>query len=980
VYFGYPVAHGDDARRAVMAGLRIVEAVRRLSASLQRGVGIELGVRVGIHSGLVVISEAPQGSEPLSVIGQAPGVASQIERAAAPNTIVISGATRHIIGAGFTCEPMDAGLRRGTAPDLELFRVTSASEDSPDQDAAELPCVGRDMEIRLLVDRWEQASGGTSQIVVITAEAGIGKSRVLRTFRRALTGQRFQWLECRCSPYFQNTAFYPLIDLLRRMAFITGTDGEPQILSKLEKALRPYALPQEVLALFASLLSALHPAHSAPLNLSPQRQRQKTHEAFLSLFHKLTANEPLCFAIEDLHWADPSTIELLGLLALQEVEASILSLMTCRPTFKPPWVGREHVCQIALSKLPRKRVEAMILQLTRGKALPPELVDQITAKTDGVPLFVEELTKMVLESSLLLDQGASYALTGPLPSLSIPSTLRDSLTARLDRLGKAKATAQLAAAIGREFSYALLRDISSRDTGALEEDLARLVEGELIYQKGFLPRATYTFKHILVQEAAYESLLKKSRQRTHQRIADALVARFPEIAETQPEVLAHHYEAAGLNVKAVHSLLRAGQSAVARSASVEAIGHFSKAIALIETLPDAPEKSYLEISLRASLGAPLMATRGYGSSEVEATYARALSLSERSELGASPELVPILWGLWIFYQVRSKLPTALELAGRLLDFAKRTSDPGDLLCAHLARGNTLLLMGKLDEACAHLEEGLSCHDSMAHRTFAFVYGQDPAVHSLVMLGWTLFMLGYPDDGLKRLDEAISMARALSHPASLGIAMGMTCTCLHIVKDPLSAEGWSEELIRLCREQGLVHWHGLGHMIHGWTRMQRGDLTGGLEEIEEGRKRWRDTGSRSGDSQWDALMIEAYLEAGRPEDSLALLKKSKAYVAETEEWLLAPELDRLEGEIALSQRDDRAAAEASFQRALEGAVREGSKLLELRAAVSLGRLWQAQGREEAAQRMLKRVLATVSQGHESRDVRQARELLERIDAD
>ena len=486
--------------------------------------------------------------------------------------------------------------------------------------------MGREQEVALLRERWAQVKDGLGQVVLLSGEAGIGKSRLVQVLKEHVAAEPQAWLTpCQCSPYYQNTALYPMIDLLERVALRFEREESPQQkLSKLEGFVVQYGLPlAEAVPLFASLLSLPLTADYAPLTGSPAQQKQQTLQALLTILLRIAAQQPVLFVMEDLHWVDPSTLEFLSLLVDQGPTARILALLTFRPDFSPPWTGRAHLTQVTLNRLPRRQAAEMTSQVVHGKALPPEVLEQVVAKTDGVPLFVEELTKMVLESGLLQEREERYELRGPLPPLAIPATLHDSLMARLDRLATVKALAQLGATLGREFAYALLQAVSPWDEATLRQGLQQLVEAEFLYQQGLPPQATYLFKHALIQDAAYQSLLRSTRQRYHQRIAQVLEARFPETAETQPELLAHHYTEAGLSAQAIPYWQRAGQRAITRSAHVEAIAHLTRGLELLTTLPDTPERAQQELDFQITLGPVLLNTKGHAAPEVERVYARA---------------------------------------------------------------------------------------------------------------------------------------------------------------------------------------------------------------------------------------------------------------------------------------------------------------------------------------------------------------------
>src|SRR5713101_3060708 len=579
VYFGYPLAHEDDPQRAVRAGLGILEAMGPLNERLGPECGVPLAVRLGIHTGLVVVGDVGDGARQEQLaLGEPPNLAARLQGLAAPNTLVISAATFQLLGGFFACQPLGTPPLKGLAQPLAVYRVLYESMARSRLEAASstgwTPLVGREQEIGVLLERWAQVKDGLGQVVLLSGEAGIGKSRLVQVLTEQVAAEPRAWLTpCQCSPYHQHTALYPLIDLLERVVLRFEREESPeQKLRKLEGHLGQYGLPlAEAVPLHATLLSIPLTADYAPLSMSPGQQKQKTLQALLTTLLRIAAQQPVLFVMEDLHWVDPTTLEFLSLLVDQGPTARILALLTFRPDFSPPWTGRSHLTQVALHRLTRPQAVELSRQVAHGKALPPEVIEQIVAKTDGVPLFVEELTKMVLESGLLQDREERYELTGPLLPLAIPATLHDSLMARLDRLAGVKGLAQLGATLGREFSYALLQAVSPWDEEALQRGLQQLVTAEFLYQLGSPPQARYLFKHALIQDAAYQSLLRSTRQQHHQRIAQVLEARFPAVCATQPELLAHHYTEAGLHPQAIPYWQRAGQRAIERSAHVEAI-------------------------------------------------------------------------------------------------------------------------------------------------------------------------------------------------------------------------------------------------------------------------------------------------------------------------------------------------------------------------------------------------------------------------
>jgi class 3 adenylate cyclase/tetratricopeptide (TPR) repeat protein len=809
VYFGYPRAHEDDAQRAVRTGLGMVEAMAQLNARLTRERGVELAVRLGIHTGLVVVGDVGSGTRQEQLaLGETPNVAARLQGIAAPNTLVISAATLPLLGGFFACQSLGTPRLKGVAQPLEVYRVLYESMARSRLEAAGstglTPLVGREPEVALLLERWAQVKDGLGQVVLLSGEAGIGKSRLVQVLTEQVASEPQGWLTpCQCSPYYQNTALYPMIELLERVALrFEREESSQQKLNKLEGFLVQYGLPlAETVPLFAALLSLPLTADYAPLTVSPEQQKQKTLHALLTILLRIAAQQPVLFVTEDLHWVDPSTLEFLTLLVDQGPTARILALFTCRPDFTPPWTGRSHLTQVTLNRLPRRQAAELTGRVAHGKALPPEVVEQVVAKTDGVPLFVEELTKMVLESGLLQERAERYALTGPLPPLAIPTTLHDSLMARLDRLAAVKGLAQLGATLGREFSYELLQAVSLWDEDTLQRGLHQLVEAEFLYQQGLPPQATYRFKHALIQDAAYQSLLKSTRQQSHQRIAQVLEARFPELCEAQPELVAQHYTAAGCDEQAIPYWQRAGQHASERSAHVEAISHFTTGIELLTTLPETPERTQQALALYIALGAALQITKGNAAPEVEHAYTQARALCP--QVGETPALAPVLFGLWRYYNTRSQLHTARELGDTLLRLAQHAHDPALAVVAHYALGATWMWLGALPAARQHIEAGIARYTPDQRCAPVFRMGLDPGVGCHVYAAMTLWVLGYPAQALAHLHEALALAHELSHPYSLVLARCWAAHVYQLRRNIPAVHEHAETAVALSTEQGLT---------------------------------------------------------------------------------------------------------------------------------------------------------------------------------
>jgi TOMM system kinase/cyclase fusion protein len=983
VYFGYPLAHEDDAQRAVRAGLGIVEAMRGLNTRLEQERAVHLAVRLGIHTGLVVVGEVGSGTRQEQLaLGETPNLAARLQSIAAPNTLVISATTLPLLGGFFACQALGPHPVKGLAQPLEVYQVMYESTARSRLEAASstglTPLVGREQEMRLLLERWAHVKDGLGQVVLLSGEAGIGKSRLVRVLTEHVAREPQAWLTpCQCSPYYQNTALYPMIELLERVALRFDREESPQQkLSKLEGFLVQYGLPlAETIPLFATLLSLPLSADYTPMQVSPEQQRHKTLHAFLTIFLRIAAQQPVLFVMEDLHWIDPTTLELLSLLVDQGPTVRILALFTFRPDFSPPWTGRSHLTQMTLARLPRRQATEMTSQVARGKALPVEVVEQVVAKTDGVPLFVEELTKMVLESGLLQEQENRYALTGPLPPLAIPTTLHDSLMARLDRLATVKSLAQLGATLGREFSYELLHAVSPWDEETLRRGLSQLVETEFLYQHGLPPQATYLFKHALIQETAYQSLLRSTRQQHHQRIAQVLEAHFPESCETQPELLARHYTEAGLSAQAIPYWQRAGERASQRSANLEAISHLTKGLEVLKALPETPERTRQELDLQTTLGPALMATKGYAAPEVEQAYARARALSAQVE--ETPHLFPVLWGLQRFYLVRGEFITAAELAQQLLNLGQGAHERTLVLEAHRALGQTWLWRAELCRARAHLEGGMSLYDPQQHRAQAVLYGRDPAVDCCSYLAWALWLLGYPDQALHRSHEALRLAQELAHPHSLAFAFSLAAWLHRLRREMQLTQERAEAAVSASAAHGFPLWLTQSMVLRGSALVAQGLGAEGMEIIQQGMAAWGATGAGVAQPYYLALMAEAYGQAGRAEEGLALLSRALATVHKTGERWWEAELHRLKGELLLRQASPAEEVEACFRQAIEIARHQQAKSLELRAATSLSRLWQCQGKRAEAHDLLAPIYGWFTEGFDTADLQEAKALLDAL---
>jgi predicted ATPase len=968
----------------VRAGLGIIEALGQLNTRLTHERGVHLAVRLGCHTGLVVVGDIGGGTRQEQLaLGETPNLAARLQGLAASNTLVISAATLPLLGGFFVCQSLGTPPLRGIAQPLEVYQVLYESMARSRLEAAGstglTPLVGREQEMGLLRERWAQVKEGVGHVVLLSGEAGIGKSRLVHMLTEQVASEPQAWLTpCQCSPYYQNTALYPMIELLERVVLRFEREEAPsQKLRKLEGFLVQYGLPlAEALPLFAALLSLPLSAEYAPLTMAPEQQKQQTLHALLTIFVRIATQHPVLFVMEDLHWVDPTTLELLTLLVDQGPTARILALWTFRPDFSPPWTGRAHLTQLTLPRLPRQQATAMAARVAHGKALPAEVVAQVVAKTDGVPLFVEELTKMVLESGLLQEHEERYALTGPLPPLAIPATLHDSLMARLDRLAAVKALAQLGATLGRDFTYELLHAVAPWDEGTVRRGLQQLVAAEFLYQQGVPPQATYLFKHALIQDAAYQSLLRSTRQQYHQRIAQVLEAQFPERCATQPELLAHHYTEAGLPMQALGYWHKAGERAIERSAHLEALGHLRTGLDLLQRLPDTPARTQHELTLSTALGVPLRATQGMGAPEVGQVYARARALCQQVE--ETPQLVPVLRGLWEFYELQGALQTARELGEQLLTLAQRVREVDLLLVAHNVLGDTLIWLGEFADARAHLEQGLALYDPQQHRAHAFLYGYDSGVHSLAFGAWALWYLGYPDQALRRIHDALTLAQELAHPFSVAFALAFAAWLHQLRREAPATHERAAALLALATEQGFPFWDAWGTILQGWVLAAHGEGVEGIAQMHQGIAAWRATGAELQRPYYLALLAEAYGHAGDTVAGLQVVAEALTAVNTTRERQHEAELYRLQGECLLTQDvPETQEAERCLRQAVAVARQQQAKAFELRAVMSLSRLWQQQGKRVEARELLAPIYGWFTEGFDTADLQEAKALLEAL---
>jgi class 3 adenylate cyclase/predicted ATPase len=977
-YFGWPRAHEDDAERAVRAGLDLAKEVGQLTATD----GAPLGARIGIATGLVMVGDlvGEGAAQEQRVVGETPNLAARLQALAEPGAVVIAEGTRRLLGGLFELVDLGAHELKGFGEPVRAWQVVGAGVVESRFEALHgrhlTPLVGREEELHLLLSRWRRAVDGEGQVVLLSGEAGIGKSRIVQALRERLAGQPYTPLSHYCSPHHTASALYPIIGLLERAAGFTREDSTDVRLDKLAALL---AQGTERLAdavpLVADVLGIAPGERYPSPNLSPQRKAQRTLEVLVEQVEGLASRQPVLALYEDVHWIDPTSLAALGLLIERVQRLPVLVLITFRPEFIPPWSGHAHVTQLSLARLTRRHGAAIVTRLAAGKALPEEVLDRIVARTDGIPLFVEELTKTVLESGLLQDAGDHYELAGPLP-LAIPSTLQDSLMARLDRLAPVKEIAQTAAAIGREFDHQLLAAVSPFPEKRLNDALDQLVASELVFRRGAPPEAIYTFKHALVQEAAYNSLLRTRRQQLHARIAQALEDKFSDLAANRPEVLARHSTDAGLTEKAVGYWHKAGQLAAERFAHKEAIAHHTTGLELLKSLPETLEHTRQEIRFLNALGVSLVTTKG-PIPEAATAYQRARQLAER--IGDTRQAYAAVWGLWYFNHVRMRFKTARDLSYELLELAKREQDNELLLQAHHAAWPVLLFGGEFLLCRAHTEQGLALYDPHEHRSHALRYaGHDPGVCCRYHSAVALWLLGCPDQAIAMAHDAVRLATELAQPISLAIALGYLSFLHQFRGEARLAQEQAEATIARAAEQVYFQYNATGIIIRGWGVAVEGDLEAGTAALQDGLRDLRAAGADVRRSYFLALLADVYARSGRTEAARSAIAEAFAFAEESGERWWEAELYRLKGELLLAQATANCAeAEACFHRALEIGRRQSAKAFELRAATSLARLWAGRGERAQAHDLLAPLYGWFTEGFDTADLKDAKALLDEL---
>lgn len=981
VYFGYPRAHEDDAQRATRAGLAIIEAVRWLNPNFREQWNVELSVRIGIHTGLVVTGEVGEGlTREYLAIGETPNIAARLQGEAAPNTVVVSAATYKLIEGFFACRAPEHLVLKGFSQPIGVCQIDHMSTARLRLDPLTeklAPIVGREQETNLLFERWQRVNESMGQIILLAGDAGVGKSRLVMALEEHVAKNSQTWLTpCQCSAYHQNSTLYPLIDMLERFVLKFKQDNDPaKKLTRLEGFFAQYGFAlSEVIPVFCDLLSVPLSKQYRPTRLVPERQKQLIIDTLLGVLKKIASRQPLLLVVEDLQWADPTTLEFLGLLAGQMAKSRIFALFTYRSNFNPSLRSRPYITSLKLDRLTRDKSIDMIRYISGGKVLPAEVIEQILSRTDGVPLFVEELTKMVLESGFLREEAKEYTLKGHILSLKIPVTLKDSLMARLDRLPSAKELVQLCAILGREFTSEMLVAVLPGNTDQIQRGLKELVQSELLYHKGVFPRASYTFKHALIQETAYQSMLKSTRQRYHRQIGDTLIKRFPELAASQPEIIAHHYSEAKLGKVAVSYWQQAGARALERFANVEAISHLNRALDIIAILPETAKRSEKELAVLLAIGPPLISIKGYASPEVEQIYSRAWLLCR--QMGEKTPLFRVLLGLWGLYVVRASHKEALGVGNEVNKLAQGEQDTTYKIAAHLVSGGALFGLAQFEPAIEQLEQGTALYDPNEHHYYTSLIAADLGVFCLAWAAHPLWHAGYPDRALSSSRRAVQQAERLAHPYSVALALDYSAIVHQFRREAEAAFQAADAAITVCKEQKFAYYLGWATIIKGWAMAHLGDCNKGRSQIKQGLKMLGDTGAKRSLPYYLSLLAEVYGKSGRIEKGMQTISEAIVEAENIEERWWEAELYRLKGFLILQgPNPDETKAEDCFRQALHVASSQHSNLLELRAATSLFRLkLQQEGLRNDGFQLLAKIYNKITEGFDTPDLKEARSLI------
>ena len=985
-YFGYPQAHEDDAERAIRGALSLIEAVPKLKARHDA----VLQVRVGLATGLVVVGDliGEGAAQEQGVVGETPNVAARLQALAEPGQLVISNSTHRLTAGMFEYHDLGKVSLKGLADPVQAWRVlrTSAVESrfEAQRGAALTPLVGREEELELLLRRWQRAKSGAGQVVLLSGEPGIGKSRLTAALLERLAAEPHTRVRYFCSPQHTDSALYPIISQIERAAGLAHDDKPQARLDKLDAVLAQTSTSIEDAALFAEMLSLPNDGRYPALELAPQQRRQRTLEALTTQLAGLAIQRPVLMISEDVHWIDPTSLEALGRTVDRVRTLPALLIVTFRPEFAAPWVGRSHVTSVTLNRLGEREAAAIIARLVGNRELPKDVMMEIVERTDGIPLFAEEMTKAVLEAEGEGAGGGRRMVTAvPSPTLAVPASLHASLMARLDRLGPAKEIAQIGAAIGREFSHALLAAVMRKPEPELGSALDRLIAAGLLFRQGMPPLATYLFKHALVRDAAYGTLLREPRRTLHARIVETLESQFGDIAESQPEILARHCTEAGLIEKAAALWGKAGQRSLARSALVEAAAQFARALDQIAALPGTPALRREQIKLQVALMTPLIHVKGYAAAETTAAAEQARLLIEQAEaLGEPPEdpllLFSVLYGGVVANVVAFNGHALRDLAVQFLALAEKQRATAPLMIGHRLRGTSLVLTGDIAEGRGHYDKAIALYDPAEHRPLATRFGQDSGVATLSYRSWALWLLGYPEAALRDADDALKNAREMGQAATLMYALAHGAISYTLCGNRAAAAARAQEVTALAEEKGALTWKALGIMGQGSELSLAGRASGAIEMLISGIAAWRTTGATLYVPFYLPHLARARAELGQFEEAWLGIGEAMNLAETTREKWCEAEIHRTAGELTLmSPEPDTAKAQAYFERALAIARQQQAKSWELRAAMSIARLWRDQGKRSEACDLLAPIYGWFAEGFDTPDLKEARALLEEL---
>jgi len=973
-FFGYPLAHESEAERAIRAGLDIIDVFAKLDVP---DVG-HLKVRIGIATGVVVVASAEKGP-----VGETMNLASRLQGIAQVDTIVVSERVRRLAGGAFEYRDLGKQTLKGIARSTHAYGIVGVSQatsrfEAAHREAGLTALVGRDLELGLLMDRWALAQDGEGQVVLLSGEPGIGKSRVLSALRERLEGEGAKALRFQCSPYYVNSAFWPSISNIERALKFARDDAPEFKLDKLESLIVDhYQRPLADVRFIAAMLSISCDERYGRLAITPQKFKDETLRTLVDLTEAAAKKQPRVLLFEDAHWADPSILEVLDLLIDRVKTIPLLIVLTHRLEFRNRWPDHGHVSGLNLSKLTRGQSAAMVDRVAGGKTLPDDLLDQILAKTDGVPLFVEELTKSILESGELADVGERFEYAGDAHVVTVPATLRDSLMARLDRYAPVKEIAQVGAVIGREFSYELICEVRPVSKQQLDDELAALSDSGLAFRRGTPPDAVYTFKHTLLQDAAYDSLLKSRRQELHARIANVIEERFPKMVESEPEVLAHHLSAAGALEKAVPLWQKAADLSLKRMALAEAVSQLNKGLEIIDMLPDSAERDASELSLRIALGIAWTRRRGWAAPEVWTSFHPGLALAE--SLQRDDAMLPILWGLSRVVRTGGRVAESLQWCEEMLAKGKVADDPHLILAGHTSYCTSCFYHGDLAETLELAEQVQRLYVERNDRELVDELTNDPKTVVSILASQATWMLGYPDRALKLLNEAVEHARQINRPIDLGWTLSVGADLFDLRCEPDELRECAEECEQLGRENSMpLLFEYLAPVAIGIHLIRENKYAEGITSLREGQAVWDATGGKMRSPYLKSVLAEAMAASNKVNDALKLLDEQIEQVERPgwEERVHYAEILRLKGWM-LTLKGDPERAEKNYVASLDCAREQQAKSWELRTSTSLARLWQQQGKRHEAHELLAPVYNWFTEGFDTKDLKEAKALLEEL---